>query len=70
MFNQIISEVVATNWRMVFHKLLQVPEDGLVFREEYHALQLITRNIYHKKLEKLPFTFAEASFSYLQDVCT
>ena len=64
MFNQTISEVVVTNWRMVCHKLLQVPEDGLVFHEEYHALQLITKNIYHKKPEKLPFTFAEVSFSY------
>lgn len=62
MFNQTVSEVVATNWCMVCHKLLQVPEDGLVFREEYCALQLITKNIYHKKPEKLPFIFAEVSF--------
>lgn len=65
MFSQTISDVVATNWRMVCHKILQVPEDGLAFSEECRALQLITKNIYHKKPEKLPFTFAEVSYFLL-----
>ena len=60
MLKQTVSEVVATNWQMVCYKLLQVPADGLCFHEEYRALQLIT---YHKKPAKLPFTFAEVSWS-------
>ena len=61
MLKQTVSEVVATNWRMVCCKLLQVSADGLCFHEEYRALQLITKNIYHKKPAKLPFSFVEVS---------
>ena len=47
MFNQAITEVVMTNWNMVHHNLLEVPEDGLVFREEYRALQsLLLKYVY------------------------
>ena len=67
MLKQIVSEVVVTNWRMVCCKLLQVSDDSLCFREEYRALQLITKNIYHKKPAKLPFTFTEVSCSYVWD---
>ena len=63
MLKQTVSEVIATNWHTVCCKLLQVPADGLCFHEEYRALQLITKNIYHKKPAKLPFTFAEVSWS-------
>ena len=63
MLKQTVSEVVATNCRMVCCKLLQVSADGLCFHEEYRALQLITKNIYHKKPAKLPFSFVEVSLS-------
>ena len=49
MLKQTVSEVIATNWRMVCGKLLKVPDDDLCFHEEYRALQLITKNVYHKK---------------------
>ena len=61
MLKQTVSEVVATNWRMVCCEFLQVSADGLCFHEEYRALQLITKNIYHKKPAKLPFSFVEVS---------
>ena len=64
MFNQTIPEVVTTNWHMVCHKLLEVPEDGLVFHR-VPCSAVDNENIYHKKPVKLLFTFAEVSLCYL-----
>lgn len=54
-----ILSVMTSNWHTACAKIQADIAGEPTFTQERHILDVITKNIYHKRPSKLPFTFVE-----------
>ncbi len=59
-----IVETMETNWRGVGNKVLgnQVSNDRMTFCVERQLLDVVNKNVYHRKPSNLPIVFVEVIF--------
>lgn len=60
-----ITEAMASNWMGICKRLFPEKKDDMSFTDEKQAMDVLTRNLYHRKPSSLPVEFVQVCVSFM-----